>query len=84
MVGRLQEIFQSLQETLAPISKFFYVITHPIVIFNWLVDVSYWLAVLISIACLIYYIGTKSRKPLRIMNFTIITYVLIKAISVVI
>lgn len=71
-------------ETLGPISKFCYIITHPRIIFDWIISVSYWLAVLISIAALIYYVGCGSKKALRVLNFTIITYILLKSLAAVI
>lgn len=84
MFNKLSEMMEGLKETLEPISKFFYIVTHPRVIFDWIIGISYWLAVLICIASLIYYIGTKSRKSLQILNITIITYILLKAISAVV
>lgn len=77
-------MINDLIETLKPISRFFYLLTHPKIIFEYIIGVSYWLAVLICIASLIYYVGTKSRKSLQILNITIITYILLKAISAVV
>ena len=77
-------MLESIQETLQPISKFFYIITHPKVILDWFIDVSYWLAVLISLIALIFYISTKSDKSKQIFNGTIVAYILLKAIASVI
>lgn len=77
-------MLESIQETLQPISKFFYIVTHPRVILDWFIGVSYWLAVLISLIALIFYISTKSDKSKQIFNGTIVAYILLKAIASVI
>ncbi len=77
-------MLENIQETLQPISNFFYIVTHPRVILDWFVDISYWLAVLISIIALILHISTKSDKSKQVLNGTIIAYILLKAIVSVI
>lgn len=72
-----------IRELLAPISKFFYLITHPKVVLIWIVDISYWIAVLISITSLLFFISTRSKKSKQILEGTIIAYILIKAVSTV-
>lgn len=76
-------MIDNLQELLAPISKFFYIITHPKVVLTWIIDVSYWVAVIISITSLLFFIGTRSKKSKQILEGTILAYILIKAISTV-
>lgn len=77
-------MLENLETSLEPISKFFYIITHPIIIFNWFVAVSYWLAVLTSITSLLFFITTKSKKSKQIFQGTILAYILLKAIDSVI
>lgn len=77
-------MLENIRELLEPISKFFYVITHPIIIFNWFVRISYWLAVWISLISLLFFISTKSKKSKQILQGTILAYVLIKAIESVV
>lgn len=77
-------MLESIQETLQPISNFFYIVTHPKVILDWFIDISYWMAVLISLIALIFYISTKSDKSKQIFNGTILAYILLKAIASVI
>lgn len=77
-------MLESIQELLKPISRFFYLITHPKVVFNWIVSVSYWLVVLISITSLLFFIATKSNKARQILGGTILAYILLKAIASVI
>lgn len=77
-------MIESIQESLEPISKFFYIITHPRVIFDWFVGISYWLAVIISITSLLFFIATKSKKSKQILNGSILAFILLKAIASVI
>lgn len=77
-------MLESIQETLQPISRFFYIVTHPRVIFDWFVSMSYWLAVLVSITSLLFYIATKSKKSKQILNGSILAYILLKAVASVI
>lgn len=77
-------MIEDLQKTLQPISNFFYIITHPRVILDWFIDISYWLAVLISVIALIFYVSTKSQKSKQIFSGTIIAYIILQAIVSVI
>lgn len=77
-------MLESIQESLETISKFFYIITHPKIVFNWVVDISYWLVVLISITSLLFFIATKSNKARQILNGSILAYILLKAVASVI
>lgn len=77
-------MLDSIQKLLRPISKFFHLITHPKIIFDWVIDISYWLAVLISITSLLFFITTKSNKARRILNGSILAYILLRAIASVI
>lgn len=77
-------MIDNIQETLAPISNFFYIITHPKVIFVWIVGISYWIAVIVSITSLLFFIATKSKKSKQILNGTILAYILLKAVASVI
>ncbi len=77
-------MLDELNELLNPIAKFFRVITQPIIIFNWFVSVSYWLAVFISITSLLFFISTKSKKTKQILQGTILAYILIKAVASVV
>ena len=74
-------IISDIQTQLEPISKFFYIITNPRIIFDWIVGISYWLAVIISISSLIFYVGTKSTKSKQLLNGTIIAYILLQAFA---
>lgn len=73
-----------LEELLAPISRFFYIITHPKIVLIWIIDVSYWITVFISITSLLFFISTKSAKSRKIFQGAILAYILLKAISTVI
>lgn len=77
-------MLESIQESLETISKFFYIITHPKIVFNWVIDISYWLVVLISITSLLFFIATKSNKARQILNGSILAYILLKAVVSVI
>lgn len=74
-------MLEDIGKSLSIIAKVFYVITHPKVIFDWLVGISYWLAVLVSISSLIFYVTTQSARSKRILNATIVAYILLKAIA---
>lgn len=77
-------MLESIQESLKPISRFFYLITHPGVIFNWIIDISYWLVVLISITSLLFFIATKSNRARQVLNGSILAYILLKAVASVV
>ena len=77
-------IISDIQTQLEPISKFFHIITHPSIIFNWIVDISYWLAVIIAITSLIFFVGTKSTKSKQIFEGSIIAYILLQAFASVV
>jgi len=77
-------MIEDIQTTLEPISKFFYTISHPKIIFDYIVGISYWLAVLISITSLLFFITTESKKSKQILQGTILAYILLKAIDSVI
>lgn len=77
-------IISDIKTQLEPISKFFHVITHPSIIFYWLVDISYWLAIIIAITSLIFYVGTKSTKSKQMFQGSIIAYILLQAFASVI
>lgn len=74
-------MLENLQNQLEPISKFFYIITHPRIIFDWMVVFSYWWAVLVSTISFIFYIATKSIKAKQICIGMIVAYILLKSIS---
>lgn len=75
---------ENIQETIKPIAKFFYIVTHPKTVFVWLINMSYWIAVLVSITSLLFFIATNSKKSKRILSGTILAYILLKAIASVI
>lgn len=50
---------------------------------NWLVASAYWLTVIMSDLCIIYYAATGSKKFMRTMWVAIITYILIKGVDMV-
>lgn len=77
-------MIEDIQTTLEPISNFFYTISHPKIIFDYIVGISYWLAVLISITSLLFFITTESKKSKQILQGTILAYILLKAIDSVI
>lgn len=74
----------NIETSLKPISKFFYIITNPVIIFNWIVGISYWLAVLISTTALLFFITTKSKKSKQVFHGAILAYILLKAIASVV
>ena len=80
MVDNLEVIANSLKV----ISNVFHTVTHPIIIWNWLMSISYWIVTITCIVCTIYYVGTKSSKPIRIMGTVVITYILLKGVDTVI
>ena len=65
--------------------SFFYYIFHPIealaLVWNGILPLIYWIAVIGSTVFLIYYAATKSKKCLTIAWIIIITYILIKGID---
>ena len=68
-------------ESLKTIGDVFYVLSHPIIIWDWLVDFSYWLVVIISLFCIIYQAVTEDSKFSRIMWISIVTFILIKGVN---
>jgi O-antigen ligase len=65
--------------------KFFYYLFHPgealALVWNGIMPLLYWIAVICTVVFLIYYAATRSQKCLRIAIIIIITYVLIKGID---
>lgn len=72
-------MLDNLQNQLEPISKFFYIITHPSIMLHWLIAVSYWWATIISTTSFIFYVVTKSVKAKQICGGMIVAYILLKA-----
>jgi len=68
-------------EVLKPISKVLHIITHPIIIWNGLISISYWLAIGVATTSLIFYVATDSKKCIRITTGIMVAYTLLKAID---
>ena len=80
----MNEDIKTIADTMRGIGKFFYALIHPIVIWDWFMDISYWLAVFICIVSVILYAATKDRKYSRWLWATIVIFALLKGIDVVI
>lgn len=77
----MDESIKIIADVLKTIGDIIYVITHPIVIWNWFIGISYWIATIICSFCILYYAVTGSHKFTRIMWITIITYILLKGVD---
>lgn len=84
MLERIEGYLKSIVEAIEAIKKVLYVITHPIIIWNWFISVAYWIAVLLCVFCIIYYAATGSHKPARVMWVTIVTFILLKGVDMII
>ena len=62
----MNEDIKTIADTMRGIGKFFYALIHPIVIWDWFMDISYWLAVFICIVSVILYAATKDRKIFKV------------------
>lgn len=74
-------MIDNIQKSIEPISKFFHIVTHPSLIFYWLVDISYWLALIISMISVLFIISTNSKKSKQVLQGTILAYILLKGIA---
>lgn len=53
-------------------------------LWSWIMAMSYWITTFICIFCIIYYVVNKTPRPMRILGFTLVTYILLKGIDTVI
>lgn len=81
MIEKIESNLQIIVDFIETIKRGWYIITHPIVIWHWLMDVSYWIVSITSVICILYYAVTGHRKPLRIMNVIILTYIILKGVN---
>jgi hypothetical protein len=63
--------------------KFFYVLSNPVIIWDWCMDVAFWLTIIFSCFMLLYYAVTGSKKPVQYMWVAIVTYILLKGVDMV-
>ena len=80
----MAEDLSVISEVMKALGRVTYTITHPIIIWNWLMGVSYWLAVIICVMCILIYGIAKIRKASQIMWVTIIIYLVLKGVDMVI
>ena len=65
------------------VNGLFHYLRNPSLILDWLATISYWIASIGSVLCLIYHAVTGCPKPSRIMLYLIVTYVLLKGMSMI-
>lgn len=80
----MTENLKTIADALKTISKVFYVITHPSIIWTWFMEISYWLSVLIICICIIYYGTSKSPKASRLIWLVIVIYCMLKGVDMVV
>ncbi|HYF75467.1 MAG TPA: hypothetical protein VD757_02665 [Candidatus Nitrosocosmicus sp.] len=83
-MGKIEEYLKVISEALQAIGNVIYVITHPIIIWNWFMGIAYWIAVLICCVSIIYYATSRSHKASQVIWLTIIIYCVLKGVDMVI
>ena len=77
----LKGIYDMLKGLCDGISSTINYITHPILIWNGLVDVSYWICLVVAMGGVIIYIFTKSKKSITYSKVSIASYILIRVLN---
>ncbi len=81
MWNEIQSDIEAIADFARVLKQIWHVITHPSIIWNWFLGISFWIACIGSVVCILYYAVTESKKPIQIMWVIIITYILIKGVS---
>jgi hypothetical protein len=80
----IAESLKAIADFFKAIGKIIYVISHPIIIWNWFMDISFWLACISICVCIIIYAATKIQKSIQIAWLIIVVFILLKGVDLVI
>lgn len=66
---------------LEPISKVCYILTHPVIIWDFIMGVSFWIVVIIGTSSIILY-AVGYKKGMRLTGISFVAYTLLKGLDV--
>lgn len=64
------------------VNKIINFLSHPEIIWQWVIGASFWITTILSVTCLIYFAVSSDHRGLQKMWLVIVVYLLIKAVDI--